>query len=97
VLGSIRETATYIPQRGSPLGRNRHINAVRRRIAEGQDGAVRIGRTYMLTPLALAEEMRRHGSDPEPATVVKPRAPKPPTDEVAEFRAELKRALEACR
>ena len=96
VLGAIRETAVYIPQRNSPLGRNRHIRAVRRRIAAGQDGACKIGKTYMLTPLALAEEMRRFGTDAEPSTVVKPKAPKP-VPEFAEIDAEIERVLEACR
>lgn len=43
------------------LGKRRHINAVRRRIAERQGGAFKLGDDYMLTPEAVREELERFG------------------------------------
>lgn len=43
------------------LGRRRHIEAVRRRIAEGRAGAYIRGRDYLLTPAAVREELERGG------------------------------------
>jgi hypothetical protein len=48
-----------ISQAGSPLGSRRHCNAVRRRLASGAHGAAKVGRRYLLTPDALAEELSR--------------------------------------
>lgn len=45
------------PQQGSPLGPRRHCEAVKRRLAEGLFGAAHIGRRYLLSPEALAEEL----------------------------------------
>ena len=46
-----------IDQRLSPLGKRRHGEAVRRRIAEGLPGAAKIGRQFFLTQTALDEEL----------------------------------------
>jgi hypothetical protein len=51
--------AGLIDQRHSPLGKVGHGRAVRRRIAEQEDGAFRVGRDYLLTPEALREELAR--------------------------------------
>jgi hypothetical protein len=53
-----------IDQRTSPLGKRRHGDAVRRRIAEGLHGAARIGRRWCLTTGALQEELARMGREP---------------------------------
>ncbi len=48
----------WIDQGASPLGR-KHNGAVRRRLAAGEAGADIVGRRHLLTPDALAEEVRR--------------------------------------
>jgi hypothetical protein len=50
-----------VDQRGSPLGRNRHCAAVRRRIDEGKPGAWIVGRKYLLSVEALREELDHLG------------------------------------
>lgn len=70
-----------IDQRSSPLGKRRHGDAVRRRIADGLHGATRIGRRWCLSRAALAEELARLGRA-EPVT--QPTA-------AARLRAELAR------
>jgi hypothetical protein len=46
-----------VSQSASPLGSRRHCNAVKRRLAAGAHGAAKVGRRYLLTPNALAEEL----------------------------------------
>jgi len=46
-----------VSQTGSPLGPRRHAEAVKRRIATGAPGAAKVGRRYLLTQDALAEEL----------------------------------------
>ena len=48
----------FVDQRDSPLGRNRHCAAVRRRMAEAKPGASKIGRRYLLSREAMMEELR---------------------------------------
>jgi hypothetical protein len=48
-----------IDQTCSPLGRRRHCAVVRARIARAQGGASIIGRRYLLSSAALAEELGR--------------------------------------
>jgi hypothetical protein len=43
------------------LRKRRHIEAVRRRMAEGTGGAYHIGDDYMLTPEAVREELEKYG------------------------------------
>jgi hypothetical protein len=82
----------WIDQRATPLGRNTHCAVVRRRIAEaapGEDvGALRIRRRYLLTTVALREEMRRLSMAAPP--VRKPPAPAAPA--AASEHSEILRA-----
>jgi hypothetical protein len=59
-------TPDMVDQSKSPLGRRRHCNAVKRRVGAGEPGAARVGRRYLLTPDALAEELHRLGQGPPP-------------------------------
>lgn len=52
-------------QSASPLGRRRHIAAVRRRVASGAGGAVIIDRRHLLSRDALGEELETIGAKPE--------------------------------
>jgi hypothetical protein len=74
------ETDGMKPQQGSPLGPRRHCEAVRRRLAAGLPGAAHVGRRYLLTPDALAEELSRTS-----AATAHPRA----DDAGAKLRREL--------
>ena len=64
----------WIAQTFSPIGRNRHCKAVRRRIAEwlarggGEMDAAIVGRKYMLTIDALVDEAYR-AECPRPSTL----------------------------
>jgi hypothetical protein len=46
-----------VDQSESPLGPHRHCAAVRRRIAQKEGGANRLGKKYLLTQAALQEEL----------------------------------------
>lgn len=48
-----------IDQSASPLGRRRHIAAVRARVASGAPGAAIIGRRYLLSREAIEAELVR--------------------------------------
>lgn len=54
-----------VDQRDSPLGPRKHCEAVRRRVAEGDPSAaiVKNTRKHLLTPQALADELRRASLD----------------------------------
>jgi hypothetical protein len=54
------KSSVWVSQKDSPLGRNRHCAAVKRRISEGLEGAALIGRKCLLTADALREEMQAH-------------------------------------
>jgi hypothetical protein len=56
---SANARSTWTDQAASPLGRRRHVAAVRRRIAAGEPGAALVGRSAMLSPEALSEELAR--------------------------------------
>ncbi len=58
--------ADVIDQQSSPLGPRRHCAAVRRRMATGDSRASRVGRRFLLTQEALAEEL--YGTGPGPAS-----------------------------
>lgn len=49
--------AGLVSQSTSPLGSRRHCNAVKRRLANGLPGAAKVGRKYLLTQGALADEL----------------------------------------
>jgi hypothetical protein len=51
------ELRTWTDQTTSPLGRRRHVAAVRRRLAAGLDGVAVIGRRHLLAPAALDAEL----------------------------------------
>lgn len=46
-----------VDQSASPLGRRRHMKAVRRRVAAGEPGAAHVGRRFMLSREALDAEL----------------------------------------
>jgi len=48
---------TLISHRGSKLGNRRQAAIVRRRLANGQSGALIVGRNFYLTPDAYREEL----------------------------------------
>ncbi len=72
---SASERREWVAQAESALGPRRHIAAVRRRMQAGLDGAGQVGRRYLLSHPALAEELGR------------PVETK--SDEVSDLRAEL--------
>lgn len=49
----------WVAQNDSPLGSRRHNAAVRRRLASGEGGAAALGRRFLLSKEALAEELGR--------------------------------------
>jgi hypothetical protein len=51
------ERRDWTDQTTSPLGRRRHVNAVRRRVAAGDAGAAVVGRRHLLSGDALAAEL----------------------------------------
>lgn len=56
------DTEEWIDQdQSGALGPRRHCAAVRRRMGEGKPGAARIGRRYLLSPAAFAEERAQYG------------------------------------
>ena len=69
-LASLRsaERRDWLDQSTSPLGSRRHIQAVRRRLAAGLDGAGQSGRRYLLSAEALRDELRRAGEPTEDTT-----------------------------
>jgi hypothetical protein len=67
-----------VDQTKSPLGRRRHINAVRRLVAAGEQGAAQVGRRYLLSRDRLSAELASWGAVDKAAPVV---------DELAELRA----------
>lgn len=71
LAAELRGVAMWVDQRDTPLGRNTHCAAVRRRLAEaepGTDCGALIGGTksdprYLLSPRALREELRGIGRE----------------------------------
>ena len=61
------ELRTWTDQAISPLGRRRHVAAVRRRLAARLDGAVIVGRRHLLAPAALDAELAALSRRPQPA------------------------------
>lgn len=62
------EHAGWLDQSASSLGRRRHIEAVRRRVAARDTGAVQLGRRYLLSQAAHDEEMARLAGRPRRRT-----------------------------
>lgn len=85
--------ASWIDQKDSPLGRNRHCAAVKRMVAEGKDGAAIVGRRCLLTPAALKDEMQRRMIHPKPPVKADPPVPKSEEDVMCdELRARVRSA-----
>lgn len=69
------ESPRWIEQAFSPLGPRKHIQAVRRRVAEAESqgipsvdlGAAVMGRRYLLTPESMAEELAVSPPKKQPA------------------------------
>lgn len=95
LAAELRGAAMWVDQRDTPLGRNTHCAAVRRRLAEakpGEDCGAAIGGTrseprYLLSPRALREELRQMA----PGAVRKANADAPPDSYRARLLAELRR------
>lgn len=62
------EHAGMVDQSGSSLGRRRHIEAVRRRVAAAEPGAVQLGRRYLLSSEAHEDELRKLATRPKKRT-----------------------------
>lgn len=63
----LRTGAGWIDQQSSPLGSRRHRACVRRRVQAGETGAAIVGRRFLLSAAALAEELARVSrTDPAP-------------------------------
>jgi len=60
------EAPGMVDQSASPLGRRRHIAAVRRLVALGEPGACQVGRRYLLSRERLDAELAAMGK-PLPA------------------------------
>jgi hypothetical protein len=74
-----------VDQVASPLGRRRHIAAVRRLVATGQPGAAQVGRRYLLSRERLDAELAGNAKALKPsAKHVEPMAAVP--DELAALR-----------
>lgn len=57
----------WTDQGSSPLGRRRHVAAVRRRVDAGDEGAAMVGRRAMLSASALADELAAASTSKRPA------------------------------
>jgi len=62
-----REGSETIDQHDSALGPRRHCAAVRRRMAEGKEGAWRVKRDFLLSAEAYREELERCGKEEPPS------------------------------
>jgi hypothetical protein len=71
--------AGFVDQAGSPLGRRRHINVVRRIVAAGQPGAAIIGRRHLLARERIDSELAAVAKRPSKVRAA-------PVDELAELR-----------
>lgn len=66
VLRGLREgDPGWVDQTTSPLGPRRHCAAVQRRVRSGIAGASVVGRRYLLSTEALAEELSRLSAERE--------------------------------
>lgn len=60
----------WTDQNASPLGRRRHVAAVRRRVAAGDAGAALVGRRALLSATALDEELALFSKGPRKVETV---------------------------
>jgi hypothetical protein len=77
------EAPGMVDQAASPLGRRRHIAAVRRLVNAGAPGAAIVGRRYLLARDALDAEL---GCGTKPAKRPRKTEPAAATDELAALR-----------
>ena len=82
------DTEEWIDQDKSGLGPRRHCAVVRLRMKEGKPGAARVGRRYLLSPAAFAEE-RGHAGRATLARCAPPAAAE--AEEEAAYRALVQR------
>jgi 1,6-anhydro-N-acetylmuramate kinase len=81
VISQIRSSTVYVPQKGSPLGPRRHIDAVKRRMRElppAEWECACVDKTYYLTPKGLKQELLRYAmvkAAPLAKTAAQPAAP----------------------
>lgn len=61
------ERRDWVDQAASPLGRRRHVTAVRRRTAAGDAGAAMVGRRALLSAAALEQELAALSARPKKA------------------------------
>lgn len=97
VVAKLASTAArMVSQHGSPLGSRHHINAVRRRVADGdpEAGISPDGRRHYLSHAALQEELRRQPPAAKSETRnPKPKPGKPPATAPARDLSALEREL----
>lgn len=74
------ELPGMVDQAASPLGRRRHIAAVRRRVEAGDGGAAIVGRRYLLERAALDAELAALANRPRKARKGKADAAAAPAD-----------------
>lgn len=98
VVSEIRSSSVYVPQKGSPLGPRRHINAVKRRMVELPEAeweCAKVDKNYYLTPKGLRQELIRFAMGKGPGDLAKVRAEAPPKlptlDAGARMLAEIRR------
>jgi hypothetical protein len=65
------ERRDWVDQVSSPLGRRRHVAAVKRRIDRGLEGAAMVGRRALLSAAALEEELALLSKGPVKAKATK--------------------------
>lgn len=73
---------SWVEQKASPLGRRRHINAVRRLVAAGSESARVVGRRYLLSAETVDAELGRVTRSKSTNE-----SPAPAVDELASLRA----------
>ena len=62
------ERRDWVDQSASPLGRRRHVAAVKRRLDRGLEGAAMVGRRALLSSAALDEELALLSKGPKKTT-----------------------------
>lgn len=79
----------WVPQKGSKLGRNNHIEAVRRIHALDPDRAIQRGKLYLLRKDVYDQELARAGKKPSAMPPAKAGRPRPVPDREEYWRKRL--------